>query len=59
MGFTPQITKRQTKARKRVRSHCSTCKRPIFEGDATVWLTKPMGLSHEECAPCDATSPVT
>lgn len=44
-----QITKRQTKTRLRVRTHCSTCKRPIFETDKAVWLTNPMGLSHETC----------
>lgn len=50
------LTTRQTKTRKRVRTHCSTCGRPIFETDEAVWLTKPMGLSHEECAPQEGTS---
>ncbi len=44
-----QLTRKQTKTRKRLRTYCSTCERPIFEGDATVWQTSPMGLSHEEC----------
>jgi len=44
-----ELVRRQTKTRKRLRSYCSTCEKPIFEGDATVWQTKPMGLSHEEC----------
>lgn len=41
--------RRQTKTRLRVRSYCSTCHKPIFEGTEVVWQTKPMGLSHEEC----------
>jgi len=44
-----KLVKRQAGTRKRVRSYCSTCQKPIFEGDATQWLTSPMGLSHEEC----------
>jgi hypothetical protein len=43
------MVRRQAKTRLRVRSYCSTCKRPIFETDKAVWLTSPMGLSHEEC----------
>jgi hypothetical protein len=29
---------------------CKLCKLPIFRGQETVWLSKPMGLSHKECA---------
>lgn len=44
-----ELVLRQTKTRRRVRTHCSTCTRPIFEDDEAVWLTKPMGLSHKTC----------
>jgi hypothetical protein len=47
--MTFELVKRQTRTRPRVRSYCSTCKKPIFESDETVWLTKPMGLSHKGC----------
>lgn len=34
----------------RYRTHCKLCLLAIGWGDPAVWLTKPMGLSHEACA---------
>lgn len=32
-------------------SLCKICKETIFADEARVWLTDPMGLSHERCTP--------
>lgn len=32
------------------RTVCKLCLAGILVGEPTVWLTKPMGLSHEGCA---------
>lgn len=41
--------RRQIKTAARYRTDCKLCKLPIVWGVPTVWLTKPMGLSHEAC----------
>jgi hypothetical protein len=41
--------KSQTKKIPRYRTHCKVCRSAIVEGQAVVWQTKPMGLSHKEC----------
>lgn len=32
------------------RSTCKLCRLAITKDHQTVWLTKPIGLSHEKCA---------
>jgi hypothetical protein len=32
------------------RTTCKLCPHSIHVDDAAVWLTKPMGLSHDTCA---------
>lgn len=35
---------------RRYATTCKICLMGIYDGDVTVWLTCPMGLSHEGCA---------
>lgn len=32
------------------RTVCKLCRYALLHGEAAVWLTKPMGLSHKTCA---------
>lgn len=32
------------------RTHCKLGKHAVYDGDLTVWLTNPMGLSCQPCA---------
>jgi hypothetical protein len=38
------------KAPKSYRTHCKIGKHPVYDGDPTVWLTNPMGISCKPCA---------
>jgi hypothetical protein len=38
------------RAPRRFNATCKFCLLGIYDGDPRVWLSKPMGLSHEGCA---------
>lgn len=33
------------------RGKCKLCKRDLYPDQPVVWLTSPMGLSHQDCVP--------
>jgi hypothetical protein len=39
------------RAPRRYATTCKICNMSVFDGDETVWLTSPMGISHKTCAP--------
>lgn len=40
----------QKPAADRRRTACKLCRLSILVGEAAVWLTNPLGLSHQACA---------
>lgn len=43
--------RRMPKNARKYSTQCKVCKLAIYADEASVWLTKPMGLSHVACAP--------
>jgi hypothetical protein len=41
---------RRPKDARKYRSHCKFCGTAVYADEKAVWLVKPMGLSHAECA---------
>lgn len=50
-GYTPTNRVNGPKLKQRTyRTTCKICRFAIYEGERTVWLTSPMGVSHKRCA---------
>lgn len=47
--FTPNRVGGPKRVARRYVTHCKICCMGIYDGDVTVWLTSPMGLSHRGC----------
>ena len=49
MASSAYTENRRAKTARKYVSQCKKCKFAIYEDEARVWLTSPMGLSHKEC----------
>lgn len=50
-AFTPNRVGGPKRVPRRYFTQCKICRMGIYEKDVTVWLSSPLGLSHQECAP--------
>ena len=51
LGTSVYTESRRSKTARKYRTHCKICRAAIFMDEVAVWLTSPIGLSHEGCAP--------